>query len=892
MGVGVSTIIKNLVRDRKLLLMMVLIPLIISTTLSVVNETIELSNFDIMEQNLATMPYQFSIRFSATDGNTLPSNRDMENLCLSIETLDIVSNTEILTVFTQTINDATYVYLGVQEDSILWNLIVSNEGVKKPFGNESLLIDTGLTTSEVSLGDELRLQLPPIPDFDEFPSYFVRQISVSGRGVPIFDIENLQLPNVGDSDFTFLLLMSYESFWLEVLSFYHTNTPPPGPSLFVESVVQVNDEILMNAIRDDTLQEIQQTIMHDLVLAQDPMNGDVRSNIDELNVQIQSSLAAIRTWSIAQAIPILGVVFLIVKSQGSLISMIRRESIMRFRTLGVSKRSILISLIFEAVLIGCFVSLLGSFLAMLLISAITSGNTHQIPHFSTVIVSFFGGISTTMILEWVLFKDTSNIESLAFSPESVNIQEVKSSSFNKNWAVLIIILGTSKMIVWATGFSLEQFIVSGVWPIYLYVLLYIWFGLDVLIGYIGPLLLLIGIALFLSQSGYFERVTVLFDLASSKNKRRRQTKSSSRNESSGGQTIVALFLIIGILTWFSFTYASEVDLATRKWNQQVGADISFNVNQNPNITYIVEKTQSIEGVGRVTMTTNLEANMGTVRIPLFFVDPANWLDVAYFESSWFWNTDLDQLFQNLGDNNSIILEKRVSHELGIKINDVLACNLYNQSVELEVIGFFGPEPRLDTGVYGERIWNSEIAYSFVSFGFLDNMNFNYSSARILIDANHAANTDEIVQQIDELNITDSTIQAINSQNIPPETMLKIKLASFNLVVAYAFSIIASIVVLELLLDSARSELRILFVHGIPLKMKRKLILRDIGPSLLLTPISIFTGILCYTASILWQTQTNPVLVAYRIPEFLIPALSIVVFLASFIFLIFVVSKRL
>jgi ABC-type lipoprotein release transport system permease subunit len=437
----------------------------------------------------------------------------------------------------------------------------------------------------------------------------------------------------------------------------------------------------------------------------------------------------------------------------------RRREIGLLATKGFSTGQISRIFLFETILIGTLGSLLGVLLGFILTPLFASGangfqlNLQTINPYTIVFTVAFG------MLMAILSTYTSSRRAAKLSTIGALREYLPNEPdrpYRKKLAWLSFILGTYKIVVFITGInvqtSLNNVIFSG-GNFILTLLGGIWIFVDSVLNYIGPLLFFWGFAkLFIQGSLKFQELTVraskfLGDIGTlaTKNVRRKPARAA------------AIAFLIALIMWYSVLVtgqlASERDFTTRQTYANVGADVTASVANVSRAQEVLNNLlANVSGIKDGTVEYSIATqNSG---MTLKAVDPQDWLNTAYYETEWFSGASVQNAFHALAaDNDTIILERSVAKSYNVTVGDYMSVEFENGTKALRVVGFFGPEPSSQFGVFAYWSYIPLNLYAYLG-------NLTSASAKILVKLNAGADGIAIAQNVQSVDNNVSYVDSV------------------------------------------------------------------------------------------------------------------------------------
>ncbi len=136
------------------------------------------------------------------------------------------------------------------------------------------------------------------------------------------------------------------------------------------------------------------------------------------------------------------------------------------------------------------------------------------------------------------------------------------------------------------------------------------------------------------------------------------------------------------------------------------------------------------------------------------VDPQEWLKTAYYETEWFSGASVQDAFDALAaDNNTIILERNVAKSYNVTVGDYMSVEFENATKALKIVGFFGPEPSSQFGVYAYWSYIPLNLYAYPG-------NLTSASAKILVKLNTGADGIAISQNVQSVDTNISYVDSV------------------------------------------------------------------------------------------------------------------------------------
>jgi ABC-type lipoprotein release transport system permease subunit len=446
---------------------------------------------------------------------------------------------------------------------------------------------------------------------------------------------------------------------------------------------------------------------------------------------------------------------------------LRRREIGLLLTKGFSRGQIQRTFLTETLLIGWIGGTLGVFLALLLTPLFSQFSANALFNPSlispyTMIFTVAFGIIMALLSTFSSAKKASQLPTVDALREYLPMEAEK--PYKKRWPWIALILGTYKIAVFLAGINmtsaLTRIMFSGENFILILLIGIFWF-VDMILNYIGPLLFFWGFTkLFIQMSLEFQELTTriakfLGDLGAL------ATKNVRRNPARSAAIAFLIALIVGYSVQVNGQLASEQDYAVRQIYYQVGADVAVNVAY-PNETQQILNA-IIANVSDYVQNATIEYSFSTwtttgyVSMTLKAVEPNSWLKTAYYESEWFSGNDVTTAFSNLAsDKNTVILERSVAESYNLTVGENISVHFGSVTKNLEVVGFFGPGLTESQSPIFQQPYISYRYWSFVSDELYNEISTYISaSAKILLKLAGGADgklVAENIRNVENLNV--------------------------------------------------------------------------------------------------------------------------------------------
>ncbi|TFG99239.1 ABC transporter permease [Candidatus Thorarchaeota archaeon] len=481
-------------------------------------------------------------------------------------------------------------------------------------------------------------------------------------------------------------------------------------------------------------------------------NGDVTSTLEAPLFIYQITQLAMSVSFLTLSLPI----FLLAYFTGTMVSDVgynfRRREIGLLLTKGFERGTIKKMFLVEGALIGAIAGGISVFLgtyAAYAVLGVTNVNiiTGVLNNMVSVILAIILGMFLGLLSVWRPAGRASKLEILDALKQYIFVEET--AEYKKLLPTISLALGTYKLVVWILGVDMGGLLGSlSLGNLFISIVIIAWIAVDSVLNTLGPLLFLYGATkVFIRGSQKFQEAVMTagrrffgaFGNLATRNVKRHPARTSTL------VFIIALIVSYGVFATGSLY--SQYDYTERSAQFDVGADIRIELNAGANLTDLLAITAEYESVIAVTPEYRLDLHAGTNTIEAKGIRPSEWVDIAFWESSWFIG-DFNQMLDNLG-NDSIILSMKVAQSLELQVGDQLYVEgpFSSGSYPLTVVGLIGYLSTVEQ-IFGQFEFTTAGDYpSFVSESFLNGTNLIYTAtANILIDTGPNVNGTELQRQ--------------------------------------------------------------------------------------------------------------------------------------------------
>lgn len=388
----------------------------------------------------------------------------------------------------------------------------------------------------------------------------------------------------------------------------------------------------------------------------------------------------------------------------------RRREVALLLTRGMRRRQVFEILLFEAILTGFSAGLSGLIIGWLLTLMVVPDPGVGLPpppSLATLIISLLLSLSLSILSIY-----GPALKATKMSPaESLREPYLPGGEgkISREGPLAALLLGGYKLAMMILGLNVDMFAPSTD-NVVLFLLYSTWWGVDLILTYIGPILFLYGsIKLLIQLSGRLHDLVgkaaglIVGDLSSI------STLRAHRDL----RRVASSTLLVAIAMSYSLSMvgsvASSEDFMARTIRMTVGADASIWLSSWRGAEELAERIAGIDGVLGTAVEAWFEADSALGMIPIRAVDPNRWGDVAYIEEGWI--EGVNPLRGMNSSEASAMLERGAAELLGIRLNGTMLIKLGARTYPLTVIGLFGRRPSMGWTVQNPTLY---VPLSFLS----------------------------------------------------------------------------------------------------------------------------------------------------------------------------------
>jgi hypothetical protein len=824
--------LKRVVRSYKLFLALTIGVLVATTFFASTNVAADILARDALDATLEGVVYDFT-------ANSIQSNWTADDFALVENELEQVS--EVIS-YSRT-SAFRYEYNNTDTDFDVFGLEWGSDmtsGIGIVSGNESLgpnetYVVTGSTNeSSFVLGQEISVPINVLLEDQPIPQTIQWNLTVAGFvDVPIsrrYAMQQNQFAGILLGPFGVSLDQPYNMMlvdWdltiralLDAADDYENRV---GLGILNSLHMKVDRASLIDPYDIPTSTERVNQINQRLSQRLDRFDATVRSNLQTPLFAYTLIAALMNVAFISLSLPIFFMAYFTGTMTSEVSYNLRRREIGLLLTKGYKRGTIRNMFLFEGVLVGALAGaasiFLGTAVAWYILGIEGLGFITVVGNnVTSIIISIITGMVLALIAVWRPANRASRLEIVDALKQYVYIEET--SEYKKLLPTISLVLGSYKLIVWILGININA-LLTGLNPgnILLSIMIVAWVGIDGILNYIGPLMFLFGATkVFMRGSQRFQETIVEGGKRFFGAFGKLATRNVKRNPARNAAMVFLLSLIVsdGIFTVGSLY--SEYDRVERDAYYDVGADVRIQLEDINDIESVLAAMSDYSDINAATPEYRLTLSAGTTSIETRGIIPDEWLNVAFWEQSWFVG-DFDGMFDSLQDDG-IILSVTTAEDLALDIGDTMFVRgpSGGDPHVLTIVGLVGFQSILEDFIE-QAGFTAEGNYpSFVSKDFLnDSSILPDATGNILIDAVDGANgtaiQEELIEDFPEASSSYSyTSQVADYYERPIESgITKIRW------VAVAFAVILALVgtslVIILTLKEKEVEIALISVRG-------------------------------------------------------------------------------
>ena len=485
----------------------------------------------------------------------------------------------------------------------------------------------------------------------------------------------------------------------------------PNKELTYEILVEVDRESVVNpwdiAGSIDRVRFISEQIDNEVRIY---MLHSWQNFLEDILTVVQGLIEGFKTSFVILALPVFFTAWYVGVTVSDVMLGSRRREVGLLLTKGFTPRQVFVAFLVESGLVGILSGLIGLVASSALLPFVGIGSTS---------VSGFSFVSPSTVAFIFLFSITISVLSVllpAWRVSSLSVIDAlkEHESFeaerlpSRLEPAVALTLGSYKLLMLLFGVSVDSFAPTGGGMI-VQLLYTTWWGFDLLLSYLGPILFFWGFTKLFIQ-GSFRIQEGLGALAGRfiGELSKISTLSAQRNLRRTTAIAFLIALIFGYSVSVVGGLATSRDQIYRNIQWNTGSDASIWLFSDEGHEELVQEIEALDGVASTAVERWFYAESAYVKIPLRAIDPLDWAETAYYEEEWF-TLGSEAAFATLAARDDVIMMNRGFQQpfqisKGALITFQVRFNIY---VNQTIVEFFGPP----TGAYNLP--------SYVPAGFLD-----------------------------------------------------------------------------------------------------------------------------------------------------------------------------
>ncbi|MDO8055654.1 MAG: ABC transporter permease, partial [Candidatus Hermodarchaeota archaeon] len=316
-----------------------------------------------------------------------------------------------------------------------------------------------------------------------------------------------------------------------------------------------------------------------------------------------------------------------------------------------------------------------------------------------------------------------------------------------------------------------------------------------------------------------------------------------------GRTVAIIFmtaLLVGYGVQTIGVLSSSHDVAIREAYRAVGADLDVLVNTPTNVSDLLPIIRGFEGVQGAAGQFTCSINTVSTSISVRAINASEWIGVGYFEPNWFSGIPASVALNALEtDNESIILERKIAVELDVNIDESISVQVGALPfIQLNINGFFGPEPRITPGIFGGVAIEAEDTWSYMSTEFMwDHFLELGPTGHVLVALESSSYNNEVKQAIealDEVLKVDSAATRIEQYQTDVLRNSTTNMMQMGVFFAFGLASIGTLVIIYLTLRERRTTTALMSARGMTYTQTAVMLMAE---TLTMMVFAVFIGLL-------------------------------------------------
>ncbi len=771
--------------------------------------------------------------------------------------------------------------VGMEQSSILFNEIRLIKGTKTIGPNETVIPADSTFANNVSVGDTIYLnitwtnQTSSELTYRTYPLKVVGIVALNSTVKDIFegnfvsreDIFRLPIPIYEEKhDYIIVNFETYRNYENAKLNLTHSEDFTNRVLIWVDRTYYATPYTLSESV--SKLTQLNDQIADILASKEYILKSDL---LYDLNI-MAFSIDFIKIRIVIVMLPIFFMIWYMGTILSELTYNLRRKEIGLLLTKGFEAKRIRKMFLTEAIILGLLAGIVGIFAGQF-ISTLIDTNPTIFPFSNigvdTIIITIVVGILFGIFTVYGPAGRASKLNVIDALKQYIYIEEKK--PYREKLAKIALLLGTYKIVSWITGFSIIETMLSiNFSNILLEIVFIIVILIDALLDYIGPILFFYGFAkIFIQKSMKLNNKIESFASHIYGEFGKLASKNISRNTARNASIAFILALIIGYSVSSTLYSASNLDFMNRSIYADVGSDVRVNLLNPNNMSYALNNiswnTKVIHIAGIYSTLMRTPVSLANVQI----VNGSDWVSTAYYENSWFSDNPQD-LFSKLDSNRSIILERVIARNLQLNVGDRINIQINRKSINLLVVGFFGPIPHMNK-LENTSYYYAQDTWSFISWKTISQIlgnDFNMTTAYVLVKLNKLEQSDSFT---DTMKKYTSFVQSIKSVKELKDNLLStfqyrinIQISELVLLFTMFLATIGTFIIIQVSLAEKRREIALISVRGLSIKQMAQMLLAETSIIFILSlALGTFVGTIMAYGTIISQSEILSSLVVER-----------------------------
>jgi ABC-type antimicrobial peptide transport system permease subunit len=737
-------------------------------------------------------------------------------------------------------NATEFTIAALEENSTLWRDVFGPDIPTLDFG-EIYIERESFHASQIEAGQNVTLHLFTYEPTSGYPSFETFYLNLTVGGFVDIDLESYA-KITGESPFFVrsillgtdqslrkpphdLLFMNRDTL-VSILEVAYLQNRHPTKVVSFEILLDLDDASLVNPWDiGRSLQRVQSVSEQIDNEVKDLELHSWQNFIQDILTDVKSVTDSFKTRFIFIALPVFFTAWYMGVTVSDVMLGSRRREVGLLLTKGFTRRQIFLMFLFETGLIGLLSGVTALGVSIFLVPALSIGN---------VAFGEFSFLSWTSVVAVLLFSSVISLLSVLAPSWSVTRMNVIDALMEHRTVeeeelpsrlepAVALTLGLYKLLMLLLGLSVETFRPVGGGMV-INVLYFTWWGFDLILGYVGPILFFWGFTkLFVQGSFHIQELfgRVVGSLVGDISKISMLSARRSLKRTAAVSFLIALIFGYSVSVIGGLATLSDSRLRTIQMN--VGADAAVWVFDADEAPELVERISALDGVASVALEQWFLAETAFLMMQPRAVDPLVWPQTAYYEESWF-AVGSETAFQLLSESNeTIILDRGLAQASGLIIgSDVtfkIRHNLYSTATVVDLLGPVVPEG----GEY-------QALPSFVPEGFrsVSPASLEITKARILVRFEPGADPVDFEASVAEMGDNIEAIYTVAEvlegfmSNIFVQGPMQVQ--QLGIIFSTLVSSIGVILVISTTLMERRKEITLMVIRGFSVKQLIQMLL--------------------------------------------------------------------